>query len=200
MVRTAALIVLTLTLPRLAAAEDVVEPKTGVAFPATANDMSLLGVGLRTKTFLKVKVYAIGFYVADKALKGDLAGHKADLGTEAFYKDLLEGDFPKEIVMKFVRDLSADQIQGAFKEVLSGADPARVSSFVAYFGPTKSGEEYRLHWSSATTLETSVAGQRRAPIIDQAFATAVLAIWLGPKPVQDDIKSGLVSRASGLIR
>jgi hypothetical protein len=48
-----------------AAATVVTEPKTGVTFAAKVGDMSLLGVGLRTKTFPKFKVSALGLYVAD---------------------------------------------------------------------------------------------------------------------------------------
>jgi hypothetical protein len=45
-----------------------------------------------------------------------------------------------------------------------------------------------------------MAGQPRPPIADREFAAAVFAVWLGEKPVQDDIKTGLVSRAPALIR
>ena len=51
-----------------ARAQDVKEPRTRVSFPVKQDGMTLLGVGVRTKTFLKVKVYAAGFYVADAAL------------------------------------------------------------------------------------------------------------------------------------
>src|SRR4029453_11644723 len=40
-------------------------PKPGVTFAAKVGDMSLLGVGLRTKALLRFKVYALGLYVAD---------------------------------------------------------------------------------------------------------------------------------------
>jgi hypothetical protein len=38
------------------------------------------------------------------------------------------------------------------------------------------------------------------PIADRDFAAAVFAVWLGEKPIQKDIKKGLVSRAAVLIR
>ena len=65
------LVALGLAVP--ATAQDVKEPASGVTFAPKVGEMSLLGVGLRTKTFLKVKVYAVGFYVADSALAGPLA-------------------------------------------------------------------------------------------------------------------------------
>ena len=180
-------------------AQTVTEPKSGVSFPAKTDGMSLLGVGLRTKTMLKVKVYAIGLYVADSALAGPLAAHKGKTGTPAFYRDLVAGDFGKQIVMKFVRDLSADQIQGAFREVLTAANPQKTGLFVNYFGEIKAQQEAVLRWTPGGTLEVNVAGLGKTPIEDKAFAAAVFGIWLGEKPIQDDIKRDLVSRAASLI-
>jgi hypothetical protein len=175
-------------------AQDVVEPRSGAKFPAKIGDLALTGLGLRTKTFLKVKVYAIGLYVADVALAGPLAAHKGKPKTAAFYKDLLAGDFAKEVHLQFLRDLSADQIQGAFRETLAGADKARVEAFVSYFGELKTGQECVLRSAPGGTLETLVAGAARLPIADTAFTTAVFSIWLGDKPIQEDIKIDLVKQ------
>lgn len=173
-------------------AQDVVEPKSGVAFAPKSGDMTLTGVGLRTKTFLKVKVYAVGLYVAASTLAGPLAMHKGKPKTAAFYKDLVWGDFPKQIHMKFVRDLSASQIQGAFHETLEAAEKAKVDAFTSYFGDIKSGQDCVLQWAPGGTLETTIAGIAKPPIADKTFAAAVFSIWLGEKPIQDDVKQDLV--------
>ncbi|HVQ30327.1 MAG TPA: chalcone isomerase family protein [Vicinamibacteria bacterium] len=178
--------------------QDVTEPGSGVKFAAHPGEMSLLGVGLRTKTFLKVKVYAIGLYVADSALAGPLAAHKAQPTSPAFYQALVEGDFPKEVRLRFVRDLSAGQIQEAMREALAQADKARVDQFVAYFPAIKSGDECVLRWAGGGPLETVMAGQAKGPIADKAFAQALFGVWLGPKPIQDDIKAALVARVKEL--
>jgi hypothetical protein len=172
--------------------QDIVEPKSGTHFAPKSGAMSLLGVGLRTKTFLKVKVYAVGLYVADSALAGPLSAYKSP--NSALFKDLVWGDFEKEVVLKFLRGVSTSQIQGAFREVLTSADKSRVDTFVSFFGDTKEGEEYHLHWAPGGTLETTVAGQARAAIADKTFASQVFGIWLGDKPVQEDIKAGLVAK------
>lgn len=181
-----------------AAAQEIVEPKSGVKFAAKADTMSLLGVGLRKKAFFKV--YAIGFYVADSALSGPLAAHKGKTETPAFYKELTSGDFEKQIVMKFTRDVSTSQIQGAFRDMLGATDAAKLNQFLAFFGDTKEGQQYVLTWKPGGVLETQVAGLGKTPIEDKAFAAAVFGIWLGEKPIQEDIKKGLVSRAGELIK
>jgi hypothetical protein len=147
---------------------------------------------------LKVKVYAVGFYVADSALAGPLAAHKGKLGTPAFYRDLVGGDFSKQITMKFTRDLSAGQIQGAFRDTLGAAEGSKVELFVRFFPDLKSGQDATIRWTGKA-LETTVAGLGKPPIEDAAFAQRVFSIWLGDKPIQDDIKRDLVSRAATLI-
>jgi hypothetical protein len=178
----------------------VTEPKTGATFATRVGDMSLLGVGLRTKTFLKFKVYALGLYVSDSALAGPLALHKRRIGTSAFYRELVVGDFEKQFVLKLVRDLSAEQIQGTFRSHMPEADRKLLDQFVSYFGATKAGEECELHWIPGGRLETTVSGVVKPPIADKAFADAVFAIWLRDRPEEDPIRKQVVSRAKELIR
>jgi Chalcone isomerase-like len=178
----------------------VKEPKTGVTFEAKVGDMSLLGVGLRTKTFLKFKVYALGLYVADSALSGPLTVHRGKVGTSAFYQDLIAGDFEKQFVLKLVRDLSAEQIRGTFRSHMPSADPKLLDQFVSYFGATKAGQECVLRWVPGGRLEATVGGVAKPPIADKAFADAVFAIWLGDRPAEDPIRKQVVSRARQLLK
>jgi hypothetical protein len=187
------LLALALAVP---AAADVAEPRTGVQFPEKIGETSLLGIGLRTKTILKVKVYAVGLYVADTALAGPLKGKTGpDL-----YRELVWGDFQKEIHLRLVRDVSASQMQEAIREALENADKARTDQFVSYFGDIKTGEEYVLRWTAGGTLETIAKGTPRPPIADKNFAGAVFGIWLGEQPVQQDIKQDLIARLPGLAK
>jgi hypothetical protein len=177
-------------------AEDVAEPRTGVQFPAKIGDTTLLGVGLRTKTFLKVKVYAIGLYVADSALAGALK----DKTGPALYRELVWGDFPKEVHLRLVRDVSASQMQEAIRDALEKADKARTDQFVSYFTDIKTGEEYVLRWATGGTLETIAKGTPKPTIADKNFAAAVFGIWLGDEPIQDDIKRDLVARVPPMAK
>lgn len=177
-------------------AQEIAEPKTGVKFAAKDQDASLLGVGLRTKTMLKVKVYAAGLYVANSALAGPLKG-KAD--SPDLYRELVAGDFPKKVVMKFVRDVSTSQIRDAFHESLANAGP-RAQEWINDFTEIRSGQEIVISWMPGTGLRTKVAGADKPVINDKAFTSSVFGIWLGDKPVQDDLKKALVSRAAELLK
>jgi hypothetical protein len=182
-----------------AAAEEIVEPRTGVRFTTRQAGLSLLGVGVRTKSIFRVKVYAIGLYVADAALAGPLAAHKGKLDTPEFYRDLVWGDFDKRIVMRFVRDVTREQVQENFREALPSVDPARLDVFASHMVATRAGQEYVIRWAPGGVLETSFGGRPNPPIADKDFAAAVFGIWLRERPIQADIKRDLVSRAPQLI-
>jgi hypothetical protein len=199
-VKTIGLALVALVLALSAHAQEVTEPGSGVRFAAKRGEPSLLGVGLRTRIIFKVKVYAVALCVADAALSGPLAAHKGRLGASAFYRDLVQGDFAKEVHLRFVRDLDQKTIQDAMREALAGADRARVDAFVSYFPGIKAGQECVLRWVPGGTLETLMAGQPKPPIADRSFAAAVFRVWLRDKPIQEDIKTGLVSRAAALIK
>jgi hypothetical protein len=179
-----------------AMAQDIAEPKSGTKFAAKDGDTSLLGVGLRTKTFAKVKVYAIGLYVADAEIAAPMKG-KA--GTPELYRQLVAGDFKKKVVMKFLRNVSKDQIQEAFRDSLKGSG-GKTDEWIAYFNDIHSGQECVIGWTPGVGLETRVAGADKPAINDKALASSIFAIWLGDKPIQDDLKKDLAGRGGELLK
>jgi chalcone isomerase-like protein len=179
-----------------ALAQEVIEPRSGTKFAVKDGDTSLLGVGLRTKTIAKIKVYAIGLYVADTAISGPLKGQA---GTPDLYRELVNGDFKKKVVMKFLRDVSTDQIRDAFKDSLKGTG-SNTDVWITYFNDIHSGQECVIGWTPGVGLETKVAGVDKPAINDQAFASSVFAIWLGDKPIQEDLKQELLARGKELLK
>jgi hypothetical protein len=177
-----------------AAATDVREPRTEVSLPEKRDGMSLLGIGVRTRTLLKAKVYAIGLYVADSALRRLPVPPAGEDPSPVVYRQLVTGDFRKAFVLRFVRDTTAEQVREAFYEALPDVDRARLDTFVSYFGTPKTGDEYLLRWAPGGVLQVTAAGARKPDIADKAFATAVFGIWLGEKPLQQDIKRDLIAR------
>jgi hypothetical protein len=185
---------LSMTVP--AVAQDIAEPKSGTKFAAKDGDTSLLGVGLRTRTIAKVKIYAIGLYVADSAIAGPLKG-KA--GTPELYRQLVTGDFKKKVVMKFLRNVSGEQIREAFGDSLKSSG-VKSDAWIAYFSDIHSGQEFAIGWTPGAGLETKVAGADKPAINDKALASAIFGIWLGDKPIQDDLKKDLVARGGELLK
>jgi hypothetical protein len=87
-------------------------------------------------------------------------------------------------------------MQEAIREALAaqGADKTKVDAFVAYFGDIKAGEEYVVRWEPGGVLQTFAKGVAQAPIADKTFAAQVFGIWLGEKPIQEDLKRDMVGR------
>jgi hypothetical protein len=176
-------------------------PMTGVAFPIKKDDMTLLGGGLRVKKMLfTFKAYAVGLYVSDAAIAGPLAAYKGQTTSPAFYKMIQSGDFKKEVVLRFMRNLSQSRIQEAMRESLAGAEPKVLDQFISYFPEVKEGQECVLRWLPGGTVEAVMAGQAKPPIVDPAFAERLMGLYVGPTPIQADIKAGVVARAPEVIK
>jgi hypothetical protein len=199
--RALSVVALSLALAAPSFAQKVIEPRTGESFDNTdADGWWLLGTGVRTRTMLNVKVYAIGLYVDGPSYTRLVSSKGGNVRpSPELYKELVWGDFGKRLDLRFVRDLSASQIQGAFREALPTASKARVDQFVGYFGDIAKGQSAVIRWAPGGVLETTVAGAAKPPIADKEFAAAVFSIWLGDKPIQADIKQGLVSRAAVMV-
>jgi len=183
-------------------AQDFVEPGSGVAFPLKRDAATLLGAGLRVKkiAFVKAKVYAVALYVGDEAIAGPLATRRGKTADPAFFNDLVWGDFPKELILHFVRDVGQGRIQDAMREALEGAAKGSLDTFVSYFPEVKTGQECILRWGSGGVLEVTMAGAAKPPIADKAFAAAVFGLYVGEHPLQDDIKVGITSRAAEVLK
>ena len=176
-------------------------PMTGVAFPVKKDDMTLLGGGLRVKKMVfTFKAYAIGLYVSDAAIAGPLATYKGQTTSPAFYKMLQSGDFKREVVLKFMRNLSQSRIQEGMRESLAGAEPKILDQFISYFPEVKQGEECVLRWLPGGTVEAVMAGKAKPPIVNPAFAEQLMGLYVGPTPIQADIKAGVVARAAEVIK
>jgi hypothetical protein len=56
----------------------------------------------------------------------------------------------------------------------------------------KEGDEIELTWVPDKGTHVAVRGTDRGTIEGQDFADALFAVWLGPDPVQDDLKAKLL--------
>jgi len=197
---SAALAVLALTIPL--AAQDFQDPKSEVAFAIDNGDLTLLGTGLRVKkiAFLKFKAYAFGFYIDKASVDGPLAPFKGKPVSDEMRKVLQTGDFGKELVLHFLRDLDASKIQDAMRDALEkGTDKTVLDQFISYFPEVKEGERCTLRWVPGGTIETVMVGQEKPPITDKAFAETLYGLYVGPDPLQKDFKEGTVARVAQVL-
>jgi hypothetical protein len=195
----AALVALALASP--GAAQNYADPKSKVAFDTENGDLVLMGTGLRVKKIVfSFKAYAFGFYVDKVAVDGPLAPFKGKPASDELRKVLQTGDFKKELVLHFLRNLGEKKIQGAMRDALKeGTDPKVLAQFISYFPEVKEGERCTLRWVPGGTIETVMKGEAKPPITDVAFAEKLYGLYVGPAPLQKDFKPATVARLAEVL-
>jgi Chalcone isomerase-like len=165
----------------------------GVTLPASeqlaAGDSTLLlnGAGLRRKFVFKV--YVIGLYLP----------HKAPTPQEVL---ALAG--PKRVDIRMLRDVDAKEFTDAlFEGLRANHDAAEMKALepraqqlaaqMAAMKEAKDGMRITLDWVPGQGTRVAADGRPLGDAIpDEDFYRALLRIWLGPHPVQDDLKDALL--------
>lgn len=161
----------------------------GVNLPDTTTlsgtPVKLNGMGIRKKLF--IKVYVGGLYVKTPS-------HDAAV--------LIAADEPKQMVMHFVyKEVEAVKITDAWREGFANNSasslPAlqqRLDTFCSWWTAMKSGERAVITYvpEEGTTLE--IRGQKLGTIPGKDFAQALFAVWLGNKPADGGLKTGLLGQ------
>lgn len=160
----------------------------GVSFPdqVTVGDKTLVlnGLGMRTATMLKVKVYVIGLYLESNS--DDPQAIIASSGN-------------KRIAMQFVHDVSAKQLRGGWTEGFedNSKDTAAIKDEIAKFNASmrdvKEGDSIVLDFSG-DSVDVLINDTRVDTVTGEAFRRAVLGIWLGPKPPNKALRQGILGR------
>ena len=148
--------------------------------------LELNGGGLRKKWFFKV--YVLGLYLPHKMTTAQAV---IDDGNE------------RRIVMHMLRDLSSEKLYGAFKE---GIEANNTHDVVAAIGvqmkqmeqifesveEIKEGDIIRLDYQPGVGTQIIVNGTNRGTIEGAGFSRALIRVWLGSQPVQEDMKKGML--------
>jgi len=164
----------------------------GVKFADTTNvagqSLQLNGAGVRVKVI--IDVYAAGLYVAKR---------------ETSATSLLSQPGAKSMQIVLLRDLTgedfADAMIKGFRKNNTDADVARYQArldelrkTMIAFGTVKKGTAIQLNLVPGSGIRTLVDGAPKGTDIQgDDFYAALLKIWLGNKPVDDDLKEGLLS-------
>lgn len=151
-----------------------------------ASELVLNGAGIRTRAIFKVYVAAL--YLTEK--KSGLA-------------DVLALPGAKRVAITLVRDLSAQQLTEAFDEGIKANVSAtemeplkpRVAELLSLFTDGKKGDVILLDFLPGSGTAVSVnAAAKGKPIPGEDLYRAVLRIWIGDKPVDGDLKKGMLGQ------
>lgn len=186
--RSLALAAALIALP--AAAAEIGGVKFDDRVKVDGSELTLNGGGVRTRVFFKV--YAIGLYLPEK--KGSADAVLALKGV-------------KRIRIVTLRDLTAQQFADALVEQIdknhSEAELAALKPAVDEFKATllalkaaPAGTVITIDFAPDAGTRLAVNDQAKGkPIAGEEFYRALLRVWLGEKPAQDDLKGMLLGKA-----
>lgn len=158
----------------------------GIAFrdrvQAGSTNLILKGVGL-ARYLYAIKVYVAALYVPE--------------GVGA--KEVL-GDIPKRLELHYFHNIKAGDFAKAADQVLPQNVPAstvaalrpQIARFHAWYQDIKPGDRYTLTYLPGQGTELAHNGVSKGVMEGADFAAAYFAIWLGPDPINDALKEGLL--------
>ncbi len=158
----------------------------GVQVPETETvegvTLKLNGAGLRKKAIFKV--YVAGLFVETPSKDASA---------------LLASNQVKSIRLYILRNLKGKQITDAIADGFELNSQAalpklkpRLDQLAGMFPDVSDGDQVALTWVPDKGTVVSVRGTNVGTIEGRDFADALFAVWLGPKPVQDDLKKALL--------
>lgn len=148
--------------------------------------MNLTGHAVRKA--LGIRFYKIGSYCCESVQPTDV-------------DKLAAADVPKQLLLVMERDISAAILERSFRETFEKNDPDKkfvteIQTMLDYMtsSPLKKGEHVVI--THLPNSGISVRGRNQDPIVvsNPAFATVVWNVYMGPKGVSDDLRTGLGSR------
>ena len=154
-----------------------------------APELALNGAGVRTRFFLKI--YVAGLYVTEKKTAAS---------------DVLALSGPKRMHLAMLREVTGQQMSDAITEGFqannSPADQGRYKAQIAELagnmnalGAVKKGDALAFEYLPDTGTRLLLNGEAKGKAIaDEGFYRALLNVWLGDKPVDADLKKGLLGQ------
>lgn len=147
------------------------------------------GAGVRRKFVFDV--YAIALYLPARASTAEA---------------VLAQPAPRRIAIRLLRDVAAgdfvDALRKGLRDNLAPAEMTALGPQIEQFaqtllaaGEVKKGSAVDLDHLPGSGTRVTLGGQVRGrDIAGDAFFNGLLAVWLGGKPVQDDLKNRLLGR------
>lgn len=145
--------------------------------------LQLNGIGLRTYSFLRIRIYVAGLYLQHPSSDAQA---------------ILRSPEIKLLTMVFKRGIGAGDVRDAWRTGLQDncrlpcrLDPTTLSRFLKAMPAVREGEVVSLLFTPGGAA-VSANGQPIETIRQPRFAEAVLAVFLGPKPPTQHLKQALL--------
>ena len=188
--KTAAL-AMALAMPLAATAQEPARTVAGVAYAAQAGvggqTLQLNGAGIRYKAIFKV--YTAGLYLEKPA--ASLQEIAALPGPKRVSVTMLREIDSAELGKLFARGIEDNMERARFSRLVPGV--LRMRDSLTQHKKLLPGENFSVDWVPGQGAQVFVKGQAQgAPFQEPEFFQALLGIWLGPHPADDQLKKALL--------
>jgi hypothetical protein len=177
-----ALVLLSLGVPGSLAAADVAGVQVPGTVTAEGKTLKLNGAGLRKR--LLFKVYVAALYVETPSRDAAAVVSSSEV---------------KRMRLSVMRSLKGSQVSEAISEGFSRNSKDqmprledRLKKLEAMIPDVKEGDDIAFTWVAEKGTEVTVRGTDRGTIEGRDFADALFSVWLGPDPVDPDLKKALL--------
>jgi hypothetical protein len=177
-----ALVLLSLGVAGPLAAAEVAGVQVPGTVTAEGKTLKLNGAGLRKK--LLFKVYVAALYVETPSRDGAAVISSSEV---------------KRMRLSVMRSLKGSQVSEAISEGFSRNSrdqmprlQDRLKKLEAMIPDVKEGDDIAFTWAGEKGTEVTVRGTDRGTIEGRDFADALFSVWLGPDPVDADLKKALL--------
>jgi hypothetical protein len=146
----------------------------------------LNGIGLRTYSFLGIKIYVAGLYLPQRSSNAEAILHARE---------------PKVLDIHFLRDVDAEAAHKSWRNGFANncrppdcsVDQRDVEQFISRVPAVHDGDESTMVFTSKG-VRVSFNGQLMGDITDNHFAEVLLRTFLGPEPPTPRLKRELLGQ------
>lgn len=178
---------LVLAIPDLASARACVGVQLPDSVVVDGTTLVLNGMGIREATALQVDVYVAGLY---------LPARSRDAAT------ILGTDAPRRITMRLVRDVSREDALDGFTTGLRRNSPddldalrPAIARLRGFFRDMEEGETVTITYVPGHGTEIAINGTPRGTIDGALFGVAIFRNFIGPRPPNRGLRTGLLGGA-----
>jgi len=152
-------------------------------------ETQLNGIALRTRYHF-VKIYVAGLYLPQKATSADAA--LGTRGAKRIHLTMVREAGAEQFVESIMHGMGANNSAAQIAQVRPQVDA--LMGMIRAIGTAQKGTSIILDYAPSLNGTTLIVNGKAAgpPMASEEFFRVLMRIWLGDKPVQEDLKKALL--------
>lgn len=177
-------LLMSFSVPSSARQLDNVSLPDSITIDGTSIPLQLNGMGYRTKFFFDI--YVAGFYTESKVITRDAA--QALTGPKRFLMHMVYDDVSQQKMADAWREGFEENNSDAQLEKLN----SRLLTLISYFPDLIKDDVVLLDYIPSSGTRVTINDEVKGVIAGVDFYIALLDVWLGGEPADDDLKDALL--------